>query len=52
MNTSKISRLEIVDHTLPIEKGGGRCYVKRDDNMKVELVLQDDSKTLKIFLTN
>lgn len=50
MNTSKVSRLEIIDHTLPLEKGGGRAYVKRDENVEIELSVQDEGRTLKVFI--
>lgn len=48
INTSKITRVEIIDHqteTLP-----GRVYTKWDCE-KVELSLQDDGRTLKIFIS-
>lgn len=52
MNTEKVCRLEIIDHTKPIEEGGGRAYVKWDKNIKVEVYLQDDDRTLKVFVSN
>lgn len=53
MNTDKVNRVEVIDHTLDFGAGGGRCYVKwnRDNSIKVEAVLQDDDRTLKIFIT-
>lgn len=51
MNTSKVTRVEIIDGTIPLEKGGGRCYVKWEKGIKVELSLQDGEKTLKIFIS-
>lgn len=46
LDTSSITRFEVIDHT---KNGNGRILVVR--NMKVELSLQDDGKTLKVFLT-
>lgn len=47
MNTYKVTRFEVIDHT---KAGEGRILVKR--GIKVELVLQDDDRTLKVFLTD
>lgn len=47
----KVNRVEIIDHTLSLEEGGGRCYVKWEDNIKVSYDLQDNERTLKIFIT-
>jgi hypothetical protein len=47
MMTKSITRFEVIDHT---SKQGGRIVVEY--NVKVELSLQDDCKTLKVFLTN
>lgn len=47
----KINRVEVIDHTLPLEQGGGRAYVKWQDGINVELQLQDEGRTLKIFIT-
>lgn len=41
-----ISRLEIIDHT---PNGEGRAYIKRG-YLDVELELQDEDTTLKIFI--
>lgn len=57
MDTSKVTRVEVIDHTKPMEDGGGRCYTfwngydtadKKDP--KVEVQLQDDGRTLKVFI--
>lgn len=48
---SKINRVEIIDHTIPVEKGGGRVYVKWEDDINIEPVYQDNNRTLKIFIT-
>lgn len=39
---SKVNRLEVI--------GANRHYIKKDDFEGIELVKQDDEKTLKIFL--
>lgn len=49
MDTSKVTRFEVIDHTKDVLDGGGRVLVQHD--VKVELSLQDDGKTLKVFLT-
>ncbi len=57
MDLSKVTRIEVIDHTKPSEEGGGRCYTfwseydKSDiKNPKVELSLQDNDRTLKLFI--
>lgn len=54
---SKVSRVEVIDHTKSLEDGGGRAYTfwnqydpKDPKEVKVEAVLQDDGRTLKIFI--
>ena len=42
-----IETLKVIDHT---SKQGGRIVVEY--NVNVELSLQDDNRTLKVFLTN
>lgn len=49
--TSKVTRLEIIDHTKPSEDGGGRTVVFDRDGKQVELSYQDEGRTLKIFIT-
>lgn len=64
IDTSKVTRVEVIDHTKDVEHGGGRCYTywsgynDEDDlndpdipNPTVTLSLQDDSRTLKIFIS-
>lgn len=47
----KINRLEIIDYTTDLEGGGGRAYVKwTEKNFKLDFDIQDNGKTLKIFL--
>lgn len=41
----KVTRIEVIDNN-------GRAYVNWDKNNKVELQLQDDGKTIKIFISN
>ena len=43
LDTKKITRVEIIDET-------GRSYVKRDIS-GLEVLLQDDGRTLKIFIS-
>ena len=55
MDTSKVTRVEVIDHTKPYEQGGGRAYVfnvqNSIDNLTVELSLQDKGRTLKVFIS-
>ena len=48
--TKKVNRVELIDHTLKLEEGGGRCYVKWEDELDVTVQLQDDGRTLKVFI--
>lgn len=41
--TNKVTRVEVIDQD-------GRSYVNWDDNNKVELSLQDNGRTLKVFI--
>lgn len=43
----QVSRFEIIDHT---ENGEGRVFVKYSNNMKIQTSLQDEDRTLKIFI--
>jgi hypothetical protein len=43
----KVTRFEVIDHT---KKKQGRIVVEY--NVNVELSLQDDNRTLKVFLTD
>jgi hypothetical protein len=45
-NTSKVRRVEVIQHSEPYN---GRAYTNYDAK-EVEIQLQDDGKTLKIFL--
>ena len=45
--TKQITRFEVIDHT---KKKGGRIVVEY--NVNVELSLQDENRTLKVFLTD
>ena len=45
MLTNKITRVEVIDQD-------GRSYVNWDENNLVEISLQDDRRTLKIFISN
>jgi hypothetical protein len=48
MDTSKVSRFEVIDHSIPLEEGGGRTLVLY--GVRVEAQLQDEGRTLKIFI--
>ena len=45
----KVSRVEVIDHSITLEQGGGRVFTKKDC-AQVELSYQDDGKTIKIFI--
>lgn len=56
MDTSKVNRIEVIDHST--EPVNGRVYTywneydKNDiKNPKVEVILQDDRRTLKVFIS-
>lgn len=52
MDTSKVNRVEVIDHTHEIEDGGGRAYVYwSEEKPEVRAELQDDERTLKIFIS-
>lgn len=46
----KVTRLEIIDHTKSLEDGGGRTVVFWDDKKQIDISIQDDNKTLKVFI--
>jgi len=48
MDTKKVTRIEVIDHQS--EPVVGRAYTKYNCE-KVELQLQDDGRTLKIFIS-
>ena len=59
MNTSKVNRVEVIDLTKTIEKGGGRAYTywhtyrtEDKEDVLVTLDLQDEGRTLKVFINN
>lgn len=59
MDTSKVTRVEVIDHTKSLEDGGGRVYSYWSEygglnipDPIVELSLQDDGRTLKIFINS
>lgn len=45
MDMSKVTRLEVVDHY----NNTGRELVSWEEDLKIELSLQDEGRTLKIF---
>jgi hypothetical protein len=46
MNTDQVSRVEIINHL----EDKGREYVFWDDKAHITISLQDDGRTLKIFI--
>jgi hypothetical protein len=51
MDTTKVTRVEVIDHTKSVENGGGRAYVFHDGSAKVDVQLQDEGRTLKVFIS-
>jgi len=50
LKTEKVTRVEVINHQGEItDKDFGRVFAKKDCN-NVELQLQDEDKTLKIFI--
>lgn len=45
----KINRVEIINHS---KYGNGRDYVIWEDDIEAEISMQDDGKTLKVFIKN
>ncbi len=55
MNTSKVNRITVIDHSRKINDRDekGRLFERWwDDGVKVELDLQDEGRTLKVFIGN
>jgi len=54
MNTNKVNRVEVINWTKSLEEGGGRdCIIwDEEEKIKVKIELQDDDRTLKIFIDN
>ena len=50
----KVTRVEIIEHfrTKGTDRPDGRTYVHWDENTKIELSLQDEGRTLKVFIIN
>lgn len=49
MDTSKVNRVEVINHT---QKGTGREYTFWEKNATVEVHMQDDGRTMKIFISD
>lgn len=50
VDLSKVTRIDFVDFTKPVEEGGGRTVlVNYTEDVELEFSLQDDNRTLKIF---
>lgn len=45
IDTEKVTRVEVIDDV-------GRSYVSWNPKNKVEISIQDEGKTMKIFITN
>lgn len=53
MDTTKVNRVEVIDHTSATGTDAeerGRVFVKWEEKLKVEVMLQDDGRTLKVFI--
>ncbi len=51
MDTVRVNRFELIDHTKTLREGGGRAFTKWvNENFVVQFSLQDGNRTLKIFL--
>lgn len=48
--TVAVTRLEVIDHTAPIAEGGGRSVLFWDDEKQVDIEIQDEGRTLKVFI--
>ena len=51
-DTSKVTRLEVIDWTKNKRYGGARAFVHRDEKTSVIQQLQDQGRTLKLFITD
>lgn len=47
MDTKDVNRVEVIDFT---NLNAGRVFTKQSDEISVKVVLQDDGKTLKVFI--
>jgi hypothetical protein len=45
-----VTRFELIDHTKPAEEGGGRAFVLYGDGLRINVVLQDEGRTMKVFI--
>jgi len=52
MNTNKVNRVEVIDHTKIAKEFGefGRVFTKWEDDIEVEISMQDNDRTLKVFI--
>ncbi len=48
---AEIDRLEVVDHVVPNSPANAHVFVKRERNLTVRMQMQDNRRTLKIFLS-
>ena len=52
INQDKLTRIEIINHSSNKDNPFGRCFTHWSDKVRIELDLQDQERTLKIFLDN
>lgn len=50
MRIPKATRLEVIDWTENAKFGGGRQFAAYDEDLEFEFSLQDDLKTIKVFI--
>ena len=52
MDTSKVTRLEIINHTEDdkVQLDSGRTVIFHNKGKQIDVELQDDGQTLKIFI--
>lgn len=49
-NSEKVTRLEIINHANNTMKKGRLFTIRNPEFSKIEVMYQDDNRTLKIFL--
>jgi hypothetical protein len=51
MKTENVTRFELIDHRRN-SADYGRIFVAWDENLATKVSVQDDGKTLKVFITD
>lgn len=51
MDISKVTRLEVINYSNKFEPQG-RAFVLKNEQLKLELELQDNDRTLKIYIAD